>query len=235
MSTSEPAVELVNVSKTYNEAGRPHPVLCDVTLALPEGQFVAILGRSGSGKTTLLNLVAGIDVPTAGQIRVAGQPITHLSERERTLFRRANIGFVYQFFNLIPTLTVLENVRLPLELLGGGTEATTHALELLAQVGLADRADSFPDRLSGGEQQRVAIARALASSPRVVLADEPTGNLDLETGMAVLDLLCRLTSARGRTLLIATHSRSVAASADRVLRVEDGRLIPVSIPSAPMP
>jgi putative ABC transport system ATP-binding protein len=222
-----PIVALDSVAKTYQEAGHPHPILADVTLTLPEGEAIAILGRSGSGKSTLLNLIAGIDAPTSGTIHVAGTPITALSERDRTLFRRANIGFVYQFFNLIATLTVIENVRLPLDLVGRGREAEAAALELLDQVGLADRRDSYPDRLSGGEQQRVAIARALAAGPRLVLADEPTGNLDAEIGDRVLDLLLRLTRDRGRTLIIATHSRAVAAAADRVLRVDGHHVVVV--------
>jgi putative ABC transport system ATP-binding protein len=222
-----PVVQLIAVSKVYSEAGRPHPVLEAVDLSLPAGEAVAVLGRSGSGKSTLLNLVAGIDEPSAGEVVVAGVPITRLSERERTLFRRGHIGFVYQFFNLIPTLTVLENVRLPLELVGREREGDRRAHELLSAVGLEDRAGSFPDRLSGGEQQRVAIARALAADPPLVLADEPTGNLDAETGARVLELLCRLTRDRGRSLVMATHSREVAEAADRVLRVEGTRLVPL--------
>jgi putative ABC transport system ATP-binding protein len=223
-----PIIELLGVTKVYEEAGREHAVLRDVTLAVPEGELVALLGRSGSGKSTLLNLVAGIDRPTAGEVQVGGCAIDRLSEHERTLFRRRHIGFVYQFFNLIPTLTVLENVRLPLELAGRGAEAGAVALELLGQVGLAGRPGSFPDRLSGGEQQRVAIARALAADPRLVLADEPTGNLDAETGQQVLALLRQLTRDRGRTLVMATHSHAIAASADRVLRIEGEQVVPAT-------
>ncbi len=229
--TPLPIVALRGVAKRYDEAGQPHTVLEDVTLDLPEGEVVAILGRSGSGKSTLLNLVAGIDAPTEGEIHVAGVPVNRLSERERTLFRRHTIGFVFQFFNLIPTLTVLENVCLPLELTGRGAGAAAAALPLLDAVGLADRRASYPDRLSGGEQQRVAIARALAAEPRLVLADEPTGNLDAETGDRILDLLIRLTRQRGRSLIMATHSRAVAAAADRVLRVE-GHHVVASAPGA---
>jgi putative ABC transport system ATP-binding protein len=228
-----PVVEFLGVCKAYDEGGRPHPVLRDVTLALPAGACVAILGRSGSGKSTLLNLIAGLDAPDSGEVRVAGMAITRLSERDRTLFRRHHIGFVYQFFNLIPTLTVIENVRLPLDLVGREGDAAALALGLLEQVGLAERRDSFPDRLSGGEQQRVAIARALAADPPVVLADEPTGNLDAETGERVLALLLALTRDRGRTLVVATHSRTVAAAADRALRIEDGHAVPVAVAGAP--
>jgi putative ABC transport system ATP-binding protein len=219
-------VVLTGVGRTFMEGEKRHPVLRDVSLRVPEGRFVAILGRSGSGKSTLLNLVAGIDDPDAGEIVVDGTNITRLSERDRTLFRRRHIGFVYQFFNLIPTLTVLENVRLPLELAGRGSSAASRAaMALLDEVSLADRADTYPDKLSGGEQQRVAIARALAADPRLVLADEPTGNLDVDTGEKVLAMLLRLTRDRGRTLLMATHSRTVAARADRVLRVEGDHVV----------
>jgi putative ABC transport system ATP-binding protein len=227
MSPPAPTLTIQGLSKVYDEAGRAHPVLTDVSLELPAGAFVAILGRSGSGKSTLLNLVAGIDVPSAGDVRVGEVWITRLSERERTLFRRHHIGFVYQFFNLIGTLTVGENVRLPLELTGRGAEAAQRTEELLELVGLADRADTFPDRLSGGEQQRVAIARALAADPPLVLADEPTGNLDADTGERILELLTSLTRGRGRTLLVATHSRAVAAAADLVLRVEGTHIVAV--------
>jgi putative ABC transport system ATP-binding protein len=185
-----------------------------------------ILGRSGSGKSTLLNLVAGIEPPSGGRVEVGGVDLGALPERRRTLFRRDRVGFVFQFFNLLPTLTVEENLRLPLELAGRtGPGDQRRAGELLAEVGLAERAGAFPDRLSGGEQQRVAVARALVHDPLLVLADEPTGNLDHDTGLAVLALLDRLTRGAGKTLLMATHSREVAGMADRVLAIEDGRLV----------
>jgi putative ABC transport system ATP-binding protein len=195
--------------------------------------MVAIRGRSGSGKSTLLNLVAGIDVATAGEVLVDGTAIQKLSPRDRTLFRRNHVGFVFQFFNLIPTLTALENVRLPAELAGVDTRAADdRARDLLREVDLLERAPDFPDRLSGGEQQRVAIARALVGLPRLLLADEPTGNLDDATGRAVLDLLERLTRGAGRTLVVATHSDAVAARADRVLAIEDGRLVASGVSAA---
>ncbi len=228
MTLDPPVVALRAVSKTYDEAGRPHPVLRDVTLELPVGRFIAILGRSGSGKSTLLNLIAGIDLPTSGDVVVTGTAINQLSDRARTLFRRDHIGFVYQFFNLIATLTVRENVRLPLEITGQGRGADARVTALLETVGLADRAGAYPDRLSGGEQQRVAIARALAADPPIVLADEPTGNLDADTGARVLEMLTSLTRDQGRTLIVATHSRAVAAASDLVLRVEGAHLVPVS-------
>ncbi len=200
-------------------------VLEEVAFEVEAGTIVAILGPSGSGKSTLLNLLAGMDAPDAGEVEVAGIALHALGERERTLFRRDRIGFVFQFFNLIPTLTVLENLLLPLELGGGATEADrARARELLARVGLADREDAWPDRLSGGEQQRVAVARALAHQPELILADEPTGNLDQATGAEVLDLLEALVRETGTTLLMVTHSVEAAARADRILEVRGGRI-----------
>jgi len=214
-------IQFEQVGKAYPEAGRSHTVLRDVSFAIGAGEVVAILGRSGSGKTTVLNLMAGIDQPTQGRVRVAGEDLGAMSDRERTRFRLQRIGFVYQFFNLIPTLSALENVRLPLELGGASVaDADRRAMAELAAVGLADRAASFPDRLSGGEQQRVAIARALVTDPPLILADEPTGNLDPEIGDQVLALLLERSRASGRSLIMVTHSRRIAAAADRVLRVE---------------
>jgi putative ABC transport system ATP-binding protein len=224
--TARPLVELRGVGKGYEEGGRRRVVLADVDATIREGELAVLLGRSGSGKSTLLNLVSGIDPPDAGRVIVAGRDLGALSERERTLFRRDAVGFVFQFFNLIPTLTVEENLLLPLELRGAVRAADRRrARELLAEVGLADRAGAFPDRLSGGEQQRVAVARALAHDPLLVLADEPTGNLDLETGVEVLDLLDRLTRRAGKTMVMVTHSRRVAALADRIFRIEGHTLV----------
>ncbi|HEU5086862.1 MAG TPA: ABC transporter ATP-binding protein [Roseiflexaceae bacterium] len=237
----QPMIELEHVSKAYQEAGRERFVLQDASASFAPGEFTVLIGRSGSGKSTLLNLVSGIDIPTSGRIRVAGQEITGMTERDRTLFRRRQIGFIFQFFNLVPTLTVLENLLLPLELNGrADAAARRHALELLAQVGLADRRDTYPDRLSGGEQQRIAVARALVHDPALVLADEPTGNLDLDTGRQVLGLLDALTRRAGKNLLMVTHSPEVVGLADRVLRIVDARLVeePVALPhsleSAPL-
>lgn len=219
-------VELENLSKTFQEGEMQRTVLSQVTLTFEPGEFVVLLGHSGSGKSTLLNLVSGIDQPTQGTIRINGAAITDLDERSRTLLRRDQIGFVFQFFNLIPTLTVLENVTLPQELAGRpAQDAQTSALRLLEQVGLRDRAHTFPDKLSGGQQQRVAIARALAHDPQLVLADEPTGNLDEETGEKVLQLLLDLTRKTRKTLIMATHNPEIAKSADRVLRVQEGHLV----------
>jgi putative ABC transport system ATP-binding protein len=220
-----PLVELRGLTKSYQEGAGERVVLRDVDAVIHRGEIAVVLGRSGSGKSTLLNLVSGIDLPTAGEVVVEGTSLTSLSERERTLFRRRHIGFVFQSFNLIPTLTVEENLLLPLVLnaVRNGHERE-HAIGLLDAVGLRDRAASFPDRLSGGEQQRVAVVRALAHDPPLVLADEPTGNLDLETGRHVLGLLDRLTREAGKTMLMATHSREVMGLADRIFTIEHGTL-----------
>jgi putative ABC transport system ATP-binding protein len=219
-------IELRNLTKAYDEGDRRRLVLCDTTVSIQRGELAVLVGRSGSGKSTLLNLLSGIDQPTAGEVVIDGVGISSLKERERTLFRRDKIGFVFQFFNLIPTLTVEENLLLPLELKGRiGKGERRAALDLLAEVGLADRAASYPDRLSGGEQQRVAVARALAHDPLLVLADEPTGNLDLETGLQVLEILDRLSRQAGKTMVMVTHSPEVVGKADRVFRIEDCRLV----------
>lgn len=191
---------------------------------------MALVGPSGSGKSTLLNLAAAIDLPDSGEVRVAGTDLVSATERQRSLFRRRHVGIVFQSFLLLPTLTVVENVLLPLELAGvrGGRD---RALSLLEAVGLASRRDAWPDRLSGGERQRVAVARALAHRPSLVLADEPTGNLDARAGESVLSLLLSLVRGEGGALLLATHSPAAAARCDRVLSLEEGRLVPV--PPAP--
>jgi putative ABC transport system ATP-binding protein len=224
--SSAPLIELRNLTKAYEEGEQRRMVLCDANLSIGRGELAVLIGRSGSGKSTLLNLLSGIDQPTSGAVAIDGVEISSLPERQRTLFRRDRIGFVFQFFNLIPTLTVEENLLLPLELKGKVSPAQRRAaFDLLAEVGLADRAASFPDRLSGGEQQRLAVARALAHDPLLVLADEPTGNLDLETGLQVLELLDRLTRRAGKTMVMATHSSEVIGMADRVFRIADCRLI----------
>lgn len=221
-----PLIELESVRKAYREGRRDHVVLDGASATIERGELIVVLGRSGSGKSTLLNLISGIDRPDAGVVRVGGFSIGSAPERERTLFRRRHIGFVFQFFNLIPTLTVLENLLLPLELAGRASgDAEERCLELLASVGLGKRAASFPDRLSGGERQRVALARALIHEPDVILADEPTGNLDVDTGRDVIDLLDRLVRQRGRTLVMATHSREVVGVADRIFTIDHGRLV----------
>lgn len=219
-------LRLENLSKSFYEGETRRVVLEDVHYDFEAGRFFAIVGKSGSGKSTLLNLISGIDLPEQGAIWVDGRNLTALDERERTLFRRAAIGFVFQFFNLIPTLTVGENVLLPLELNRvPRQEARRRAEAMLEYVGLADRWHTFPEKLSGGEQQRVALARALVHDPPLILADEPTGNLDDETGAQVLDLLARLARERRHTLLMVTHSAEAASYADRVLRLSHGRLL----------
>ncbi len=209
---TKPVAELRDVTKVYLEGKRRRVVLEEVDLRVPPGELLILLGRSGSGKSTVLNLLAGIDPPTTGEVLLGGEPLNRMPERERTLLRRDKIGFIFQFFNLIPTLTVEENVLLPLELSGRlNQKERRRALDLLDTVGLGDRRASFPDVLSGGEQQRVAIARALAHDPLLLLADEPTGNLDLETAHEITELLERSARDAGKTLIVATHSREVAA------------------------
>lgn len=221
-------VRIEQLNKAYREGPTLHTVLEDLDLEIASGEIVAILGRSGSGKSTLLNLVSGIDRPDSGAVWIGDQNVTAMSERSRTLLRRRSIGFLFQFFNLIPTLTVWENVTLPVELNGGlSDEARDRVKTLLDQVGLSNRRTAHPEQLSGGEQQRIALARALAHDPAILLADEPTGNLDEDTGRHVMGLLDRLARETGRTCVLATHSREVARAADRVLRLEHGQIVPV--------
>ncbi len=208
-----------------------HRVLDGAEARIHAGEVVAIVGRSGSGKSTLLNLVSGIDRADSGEVVIGDRIVTSMEEPERTLFRRAHLGFVYQFFNLIPTLDVEENVRLPLELNGlRGAAARRRSAAILTEVGLGDRLHSAVDRLSGGEQQRVAIARALVHAPAILLADEPTGNLDEETASQVLRALLSLTKSRATTLVVVTHDARLACSADRVLELRDGKLVPSEAP-----
>jgi putative ABC transport system ATP-binding protein len=220
-----PLVELRALTKSYPEGEGERVVFRNLSAGIRRGETVALLGRSGSGKSTLLNLIGGIDLPTAGEVILDGTSLTGLSEQKRTMFRRRHIGLVFQSFNLIPTLTVMENLLLPLELNGrSGGPAHAAALDLLERVGLADRAGTYPDRLSGGEQQRVAVARAVVHDPVLLLADEPTGSLDAETGMRVLELLVGLARNDGRTMIVVTHNDAVARAADRVLVLGDDRL-----------
>ena len=205
-----PAVELRGLTKHFREGDSERTVLRDVNATLWLGEIAVFVGRSGSGKSTLLNLISGIDRPSTGSVLVNGTDLTTLDERARTLFRREHIGFVFQFFNLIPTLTVEENLLLP--------------LELKRRIAPADRARAYPDRLSGGEQQRVAVARALVHDPALVLADEPTGNLDAETAKVVVELLDQLVRELGKTVVMATHSAEVVGNADRVFLVQHGQL-----------
>ncbi len=225
-SPAEPLIRVRDLTKTYLEGTKRHAVLEGAALDVERGELIAILGRSGSGKSTLLHLLAGLDLPDAGSIHIAGTDLPALSETQRTVFRRRHIGLVFQFFNLVPTLTVSQNLLLPLELTAGlGAAERARAAGILEQVGLGNRASSYPERLSGGEQQRVAIARALVHRPHLILADEPTGNLDADTAAEILALLERLVRDEGRTLVMATHSRGALESTDRVLKIDHGRVV----------
>lgn len=225
LGTRNGFILLDNLWKQFQEGSKKREVLRGTGAAFQQGEFIAILGKSGSGKSTLLNVISGIDEPDQGDIKINGQLLTQLDEYQRTIFRRQKIGFVFQFFNLIPTLTVLENVSLPLELVGAEVnEAVERSSAMLAEVGLSDRLNTFPERLSGGEQQRVAIARAIVHDPLVVLADEPTGNLDQDTGEQVLNLLDKLTRQAGKNLIMVTHSKENAIYADRLFELNAGCL-----------
>ncbi len=225
-SINEPVVKLRCLTKSFAEGKGQRLVLHNLECDFLAGNFTAVLGKSGSGKSTLLNLISGIEKPSDGDVIIGGLEINKLRDRDRTLFRRDNIGFIFQFFNLIPTLTVLENITLPQELAGlPSSHGQRKARTILEAVALADREKAFPDTLSGGEQQRVAIARALVHNPLLILADEPTGNLDEETGAAVLSMLLKLTKSEGRTLILATHNTEIASLADRVLTLVDGQLV----------
>jgi putative ABC transport system ATP-binding protein len=206
-----------------NAGGHPVTILNNISLEIPDKQMVAIVGPSGSGKSTLLGLMAGLDRPTSGSILLDGVEITALGERDMARYRRQKIGYIFQSFHLIPTLTALENVAVPLELAGDPNQRG-RAEELLASVGLRERQDHYPVQLSGGEQQRVAVARAFACRPPILLADEPTGNLDSATGRQVIDLLLGLNRDQGSTLILVTHDQTLAAHAERVITLRDGRI-----------
>lgn len=224
-------LELKAVSKSYFEGNSKHFVLSDLNLSVLKGEIIILLGKSGSGKSTLLNIISGIDVPDSGSVTIDGTDITRLSEKERTLIRRNKIGFIFQFFNLIPTLTVKENLLLPLELTGID-QREEKVNSLLTEVGLAERSDTYPDKLSGGEQQRISIARALIHNPDIILADEPTGNLDYETGKQIVDLLDRVVKKKGKTMIMVTHSKDVIGLADKILSLKEGKLSEVQKESA---
>jgi len=216
-------IELRQVAKTVRSGSQPLTILHPLDLVVPEAQFLAITGPSGSGKSTLLGLIAGLDAPTAGRILIGGRDITGLGEDDLARLRGATIGFVFQFFHLIPSLTAVENVMVPMEI-AGRSGAADRAHALLAEVGLTDRGHHYPSQLSGGEQQRVAIARALSNDPPILLADEPTGNLDLANGQHVMELLLEIRRSRGATLVLATHDPALASRADTVLRLRGGRI-----------
>lgn len=213
-----------SLSRTYRSAGQALPVLKDITFSLEPGGFLAILGPSGSGKTTLLGLLAGLDRPTSGQVFLDGQELGELSEDERARIRGEKVGFVFQAFQLIPTLTAQENVQVPMELRGDSGSAR-RARELLARVGLSGREHHYPSQLSGGEQQRVALARGFSIRPKVLFADEPTGNLDARTGAKIIDLMVELNHDLGTTLVLVTHDLDLAERASRTLRLADGSVV----------
>ncbi|HWN85976.1 MAG TPA: ABC transporter ATP-binding protein [Vicinamibacterales bacterium] len=220
-------IELRGVSKTVQSGDHPLTILHPLDYSIASGEFVAVVGPSGSGKSTLLGLLAGLDAPSTGKILVDGIDITSLSEDGLAKLRGEKIGFVFQFFHLVPSLTAVENISVPMEIVGR-RDAMARARQLIGEVGLADRAHHYPSQLSGGEQQRIAIARALANDPPIVLADEPTGNLDSGTGRIILDLLLNVRRTRGATLVLVTHDQELAALADTRLTLRDGR--PVDVP-----
>ena len=220
-------IEAEGLGKTYTSGGRPLEVLKNINLKVEAEGIVAILGPSGSGKTTLLGLLAGLDEPTTGTVRLDGTDLFRLSEDDRASFRAQTVGFVFQTFHLMPTLTALENVRIPLELLGRarGAESAQRAESLLARVGLGDRLGHYPAQLSGGEQQRVALARAFVNQPRILFADEPTGNLDQRTGANVVALMEELHDEAGTTMILVTHDLGLAERAHRVIRIGSGEIV----------
>jgi putative ABC transport system ATP-binding protein len=217
-------IELRAVSKTVTSGSEPLTILHPLTTQIPRGQFVAIVGPSGSGKSTLLGLIAGLDAPTSGSVIIDGVDITRLDEDGLARLRGEKIGFVFQFFHLIPSLTAHENVAVPMEI-AGVVDAAERARALLEEVGLTGRAHHYPSQLSGGEQQRVALARALANNPPIVLADEPTGNLDSNNGRHIMELLKSIHQARGTTLVLVTHDAELASQADTRLVLRDGRVV----------
>lgn len=216
-----PIVEFKNVSRVYTSGDHKLKALDNVNLTLDEGKFIVILGPSGAGKSTLLNLLGGLDSPTSGKIIVDGKDISDLSGDELAVYRAAKVGFVFQFYNLVPTLTVHENVALVKEIAPDALSAT----KMLEEVGLSDHLKNFPSELSGGEQQRVSIARALAKNPKILLCDEPTGALDSQTGVLVLKLLLKMARDYGKTIVIVTHNQNIAKMADVVMRVKNGKML----------
>jgi len=228
-------ITLLSVSKTYHMGQVAVHALREIDLEISAGELLVVRGPSGSGKTTLLNLIGGLDTPSSGKITVGSVDIAGYDEKKLEQYRRMQVGFIFQFFNLLPTLTARENVEFALELVEDDRDKIREkALELLGRVGLDDRADHFPSQLSGGEQQRVAIARALSKDPPILLADEPTGNLDLEMGRKVLKVIQDLSQKDGRTVIIVTHNAAIAAMAQRVVHLRDGRIKSVEVNKRPL-
>ena len=235
MSNPRPIIEVRRLAKTIDSGSHRVEILRGIDLAIPKGQFVSIMGPSGSGKSTLLGLLAGLDTPTDGEIFLDGEAIHSLAEDDMAMLRGRKIGFVFQSYQLVPTLTAEENVLLPLDLAGDGYAGTARARELLERVGLGDRVDHYPVQLSGGEQQRVALARAFAAAPPLILADEPTGNLDTANGHLVLDMLVDLNRRENATLILVTHDQELSARADRLIRLRDGRVESDELREVPQP
>ena len=225
-------IKLQGISKTVQSGGEPLTILHPLDLSVPAGQFLSLVGPSGSGKSTLLGLIAGLDLPTTGEILIDGVEITALDEDSLTQLRGTKIGFVFQFFHLIPSLSAFENILVPLEIAGVGG-ADNKAKALLADVGLTDRGHHYPAQLSGGEQQRIAIARALANDPPILLADEPTGNLDSKTGKHIVDLLVQVNKTRGTTIVMVTHDAELTGRSDVIVSMRDGRAVKAT--AAPVP
>jgi len=223
---ARPIVEITRLAKGYRRGGQDVPVLFDITLSIAEGEFIALMGPSGSGKSTLLNLIAGIDKPDAGELLVGGEDITKLTEAQLADWRASHVGFIFQFYNLMPVLDAFENVELPLLLTSLSRRERRERVEMaLALVGLADRMEHYPNELSGGQQQRVAIARAIITDPTLIVADEPTGDLDRKSASEILALLRRLNAEMGKTIIMVTHDWHAVESARRVVHLEKGELV----------
>ncbi len=235
MTNDAPLIEMQSVKKTYPMGDLTVHALRGLDLTVARGEFIVLLGPSGSGKTTTLNILGGLDRPSDGRVAVDGEEIGRFDEQRLIGYRRRKVGFIFQFFNLIPTLTALENIEFALALTQSGRTLKTRAMDLLSAVSLQDRAGHFPSQLSGGEQQRVAIARSLANKPPLLLADEPTGNLDVETGRQVLKAIRDLNQSEGTTVVLVTHNVSIAPMADRVVRVHDGSVARIEANPHPAP
>ena len=225
MTTEDRFIALMNVTKIYHQGANPVVALDQINLNISKGEFVAITGKSGCGKSTLINIIGGLDSPDQGQVMIDGEDISLMDDRRLTLYRRDRVGIIFQFFNLLPILTLEENIVLPHLLREGSNPPAVKIDHLLQEMGLYERRTHHPHELSGGEMQRVAICRALINDPAIILADEPTGNLDSTSGKQVLEILRRLRSEQGKTVILVTHSQEGAATADRVIRMQDGRLI----------
>ena len=224
-------VEFKNVTKQYGQGEAIQLANNDVNFTIDEGEFVVILGQSGAGKSTVLNMLGGMDTPTSGTITVAGQEVSKMNDKELSEYRAGTIGFIFQFYNLLPSLTAIENVSLVKNIVKSGPDP----MEMLRAVGLQDHAKKFPSQMSGGEQQRVSIARALAKDPKIILGDEPTGALDSETGVIVLELLSDLSRQQGKTVILVTHNADIAKCADKVIRMKNGKIREIRINESPVP